>query len=319
MSATQMLDNEGREFGLNDASPSENASLDTVSFAQRQRLAYIDFCLLFKGAIYRQDLIGRFEVGLSAGSRDFSLYKVLAPNNLTYDARDKRYFQTDTFVPLFEHDPRRTLVKLANDISDGFDAIGDIHFPVESASSLNVPDIYVVAKLVQAIVNNKAVSVIYTSLSSGSGARELVPHSIVDNGQRWHVRAFDRKTGSFRDFVLTRISKVTLKADPALSEQSLADEAWQRKIALEVVPHPKNINHPTAIELDYGMEEGVLQLEVRAAMAGYLLRRWNVDCTKHASLRTGEYQLWLRNQETLENTDNLAIAPGYISEEKRYE
>jgi predicted DNA-binding transcriptional regulator YafY len=147
----------------------------------------------------------------------------------------------------------------------------------------------------------------------------LVPHSIVDNGQRWHVRAFDRKTGSFRDFVLTRISKVTLKADPALSEQSLADEAWQRKIALEVVPHPKNINHPTAIELDYGMEEGVLQLEVRAAMAGYLLRRWNVDCTKHASLRTGEYQLWLRNQETLENTDNLAIAPGYISEEKRYE
>ena len=73
MSATKMLGSEGREFGLSDASPSENASLDTVSFAQRQRLAYIDFCLLFKGAIYRQDLIGRFEVGLSAGSRDFSL------------------------------------------------------------------------------------------------------------------------------------------------------------------------------------------------------------------------------------------------------
>ena len=42
--------------------------LETISFAQRQRLAYIDFCLLFKGAIYRQDLINRFEVGLSAGS-----------------------------------------------------------------------------------------------------------------------------------------------------------------------------------------------------------------------------------------------------------
>lgn len=183
--------------------------LESISFSQRQRLAYIDFCLLFKGAIHRQDLITRFEVGLSAGSRDFTLYKELAPKNLVYSTQEKRYFQTENFNPLFEHDAKRTLVKLANDISDGFDAIGDIHFPVESASSLNVPDIFVVAKVVQAIVNNKAISVIYTSLSSGSGARELVPHSIVDNGQRWHVRAFDRKSQSFRDFVLTRISKVT--------------------------------------------------------------------------------------------------------------
>ena len=56
--------------------------LETISFSQRQRLAYIDFCLLFKGAIHRQDLINRFEVGLSAGSRDFTLYKELAPDNL---------------------------------------------------------------------------------------------------------------------------------------------------------------------------------------------------------------------------------------------
>ncbi|GFD67790.1 WYL domain-containing protein [Alteromonas sp. KUL156] len=292
--------------------------LDTISFSQRQRLAYIDFCLLFKGAIHRQDLINRFEVGLSAGSRDFTLYKELAPGNLIYDPREKRYFQTETFVPVFEHDARRTLVKLANDISDGFDAIGDIHFPVESASSLNVPDIFVVAKVVQAIVNNKAISVIYTSLSSGSGARELVPHSIVDNGQRWHVRAFDRKSQSFRDFVLTRFSKVTVKAEPEAHECIENDKEWGRLISLEIVPHPKNINYPTAIELDYAMEEGVLKLEVRAAMAGYLLRRWNVDCTKHASLRTGEYQLWLRNQQSLANTENLAIAPGYVVKEEPY-
>ena len=153
--------------------------LDSISFAQKQRLAYIDFCLLFKGAIYRQDLINRFQVGLSAGSRDFNIYKELAPDNLSYDSREKRYFQTPQFKPVFEHDARRTLTKLANDISDGFDAIGDIHFPVEAPTSLNVPDIFIVARLVQAILNNKAVSVIYTSLSSGSNARELVPHSIV--------------------------------------------------------------------------------------------------------------------------------------------
>ena len=212
--------------------------LDSISFAQKQRLAYIDFCLLFKGAIYRQDLINRFQVGLSAGSRDFGIYKELAPDNLSYDSREKRYFQTPQFKPVFEHDARRTLTKLANDISDGFDAIGDIHFPVEAPSSLNVPDIFIVARLVQAILNNKAVSVIYTSLSSGSNARELVPHSIVDNGLRWHVRAFDRKSQSFRDFVLTRISKVTIKNTPNEDESAQADTEWQRIIPLQLVPHP---------------------------------------------------------------------------------
>lgn len=285
--------------------------LEHISFAQKQRLAYIDFCLLFKGAIYRQDLINRFEVGLSAGSRDFSIYKEFAPDNLSYDSREKRYFQTDQFKPVFEHDAQRTLVKLANDISDGFDAIGDIHFPVEAPSSLNVPDIFIVAKLVQAILKGKAVNVIYTSLSSGSGSRELVPHSIVDNGLRWHVRAFDRKTQSFRDFVLTRISKVTIKETPQAHENIQADQEWQRLIPLQLVPHPKNVQHPTAIEMDYGMENSQLLINVRAAMAGYLLRRWNVDCTERATLKGAEYQLWLQNRFTLNNVDNLAIAPGY--------
>tara|TARA_R110002012_G_scaffold41523_2_gene113481 strand:+ start:1592 stop:2443 length:852 start_codon:yes stop_codon:yes gene_type:complete len=281
--------------------------LDTLGFAQKQRLAYIDFCLLFKGAIYRQDLISRFEVGLSAGSRDFNIYKELAPKNMRYHSIEKRYVQTEQFQPVFEHDATRTLVKMANDISDGFDGIGDVHYPVESPSNLNVPNIFIVARLVQAILNKKAVSVIYTSLSSGSGARELVPHSIVDNGLRWHVRAFDRKSQSFRDFVLTLISKVTIKEAGKEDEQASADQEWQRLIPLQLVPHPKNVKYATAIEMDYGMENSQLLISVRAAMAGYLLRRWNVDCTERGVLEGAEYQLWLQNRFTLNKVDNLAI------------
>jgi len=235
---------------------------------------------------------------------------------MDYDNVDKKYLIKSSFKPLFIHDPRKTLIKLAHDISDGFDAINDVQFPVESPSQLNVPDIFVVAKLSQAIINQKAVSIIYTSLSSGSAARELVPHSIVDNGLRWHVRAFDRKSQSFRDFVLTRISKVTIKNsanDPAVEpfENKLEDHQWTRMMPLQIVPHPNNVQHPTAIELDFGMDKGILELNVRAAMAGYLLRRWNVDCTEQASLAGAEYQLYLRNRQTLYGAENLAIAPGY--------
>ncbi|MGJ8594211.1 MAG: WYL domain-containing protein [Aquaticitalea sp.] len=290
-----------------------NISSDiNVSFSQKQRLAYIDFLLMFRGHFSRSDLTTKFEMGMANATRDISLYKELAPDNAELDNPSKQYYQTKKFKPLFKHDAKKTLVKLANNITDGFDAIGDITFPVEAPSQLNVPDIFIVAKLVQAILNKKAVSIIYTSLSSGSNARELVPHSIIDNGLRWHVRAYDRKSKSYRDFVLTRISKVTLKSQAIEShEDKLEDHQWMRMMPLQLVAHPNNVKHPTAIAMDYGMENGVLELNVRAALAGYLLRRWNVDCTLNAELSGGEYQLWLRNLQTLYGAENLAIAPGY--------
>ncbi|MDU0355778.1 WYL domain-containing protein [Paraglaciecola aquimarina] len=289
--------------------------LKEISFSQKQRLAYIDFKLLFTGHVTRSEVVRHFEKGLTSASSDINQYKELCPDNLKYDAKERKYFQTSAFKPLFNHDPRKTLVKLSNQITDGFDAIGDITFPVEAPSQLNIPDIFIVAKLIQAIINEKPVSVIYTSLSSGSGAREMVPHSIVDNGLRWHLRAFDRKSSSFRDFVLTRITKVTIKESPIdAGEGKIEDHQWTRMMPLQLVPHPHNVNHPTAIALDYGMDNGVLSINVRAAMVGYLLRRWNVDCTADAELVGAEYQLWLKNRQTLFGAENLAIAPGYVPE-----
>ena len=293
--------------------------MDEFSFAQKQRLAYIDFKLYFTGMVTRSEIVSHFELGLAAATRDLKFYKDNAPGNMAYDNVEKKYFITTQFKPIFKHDARRTLIKLANNISDGFDSIGDTSFPIESPSPLNVPDIDIIAKLSQAIINQKPISVIYTSLSSGSGARELVPHSIVDNGLRWHLRAYDRKSKSFRDFVLTRITKVTvLTQTPSHEEDKLEDHQWMRMVPLQIIPHPNNVKHPTAIKLDFGMEKGMLEVNVRAAMAGYLLRRWNVDCSESASLSGPEYQLYLQNSQTLYGVENLAIAPGYIKNSENH-
>lgn len=56
------------------------------------------------------------------------------------------------------------------------------------------------AKVTEAIHKGKALSITYVSLSSGETTREIVPHTLVDNGLRWHVRGFDRKHCEFRDF-----------------------------------------------------------------------------------------------------------------------
>ncbi|MBF4436991.1 WYL domain-containing protein, partial [Vibrio anguillarum] len=109
-------------------------------------------------------------------------------------------------------------------------------------------------------------SITYVSLSSGETTREIVPHTLVDNGLRWHVRGFDRKHGEFRDFVLTRIKAAVVLEHSTLSETELEtqDRQWNRFVELELVPHPR-IEHSEAIELDYGMTGGVLKVEIRAA------------------------------------------------------
>ena len=290
--------------------------IEKLSFAQKQRLSFIDFTLLFKGSINRKELTEKFEMGLANATRDLTLYKELAPQNIDFNAQDRSYLQSKNFKPLFSYDSKQTLAKLSHKISDGFDGVMEVAFPVDAPLQLNVPDIFIVAKIVQAVLKGKAISIIYTSLSSGSKAREIVPHTIIDNGLRWHVRGYDRKTNSFRDFVITRISKVTLVDKPLEEfETAIEDNQWMRKMDLHIVPHPTNVQYPQAIELDYGMEKGMLQLTVRAALVGYLLRRWNVDCTEEASLKGGEYQLWLRNRQTLYGAENLAIAPGYTENE----
>ncbi|MNJ39639.1 hypothetical protein D3C77_345170 [compost metagenome] len=59
------------------------------------------------------------------------------------------------------------------------------------------------------------------------------------------------------------------------------------------------------------MQGGLLRKECRAAVVGYLLRRWNVDCSPNHSLPGPEYQLCLANPLSLYGVENLAIAPGY--------
>src|SRR5690606_37555174 len=140
----------------------------------------------------------------------------------------------------------------------------------------------------------------YHSISSGRTVRQIVPFALVDSGLRWHVRAFDRKSQEFRDFVITRIQRPNeLKKQSVEShESSDQDIQWNRIVELELVPHPDQ-PHPKITEMDYGMEGGALRIQLRAAIAGYILRKWSVDCSSDHSLRGPEFRLWLKDHLAL--------------------
>jgi predicted DNA-binding transcriptional regulator YafY len=135
---------------------------------------------------------------------------------------------------------------------------------------------------------------------------------LVHDGLRWHVRAYDRKRPDFLDFVITRIPRSQLIEEGQVLPHELpsADIQWNRIVELDLVPHP-NQEHPEIIENDYGMTDGVLHLKMRAAVAGYVLRQWIVDCSSGHSLQGKEYRLWLRNHLALYGVSSAQFAPGY--------
>lgn len=284
--------------------------LENLNHAQRERLAFIDYSLEFFGQIARADLIQKFGTGLASCTRDLSLYRELAPDNAVLMHENKRYVRSDAFRAIFEHDPESTLRTLANGFGDGFSLPQEESPRCFDAIRLVHPKTEIISAIMRAIYSNSAIRCEYESLSSGTTKRELVPHAIVNNGHRWHVRAYDRKSKEFRDFVCTRFKRIELQeTEPKSNELADMDSAWNTLCELQLVPHPR-LSHSKAIEMDYGMTKGILELEVRAALANYLLRQWNVDCTDNATLTGDEYQLYLKNKNSLVDLVDFSIAPG---------
>ncbi len=292
--------------------------LADISQAQRERLSHIDFRLRFLGTIGRNDLVKRFGIKEAAATRDIALYRELAPQNLIFDTRSKHYRQTEAFTPLFEYPAQQALTALAHGFGDDFVTPNKPHIPCEVPTQLNTPHLEILAVLSRAIHQKKVVEMDYRSLSSGLTTRQIVPFVLVDNGLRWHVRGFDRMRSRFGDFVINRISNPQIVEESPIEEHELKDNdiQWNRIVEMEIVPHPR-LEHPETIEQEYGMVNGILQVNVRAAVAGYVLRCWNVDCTENHSLEGPEYHLWLKNRQALYGVENLVIAPGYDIHEKQ--
>ncbi|WP_047711814.1 WYL domain-containing protein [Pseudomonas lactis] len=284
---------------------------------QRDRLAFIELRVRFVGDIRRQDLVERFAIQSAAATRDLALYRELAPGNIDYDSKGKAYVLGDDFRSLFDYPAERVMSWLTQAFGDGEPLKLKAWVPSEIPSRLTNPDLDALASLTRSIHQNCPLAVEYHSISNGKSKREIVPFALIDTGLRWHVRAFDRKSQEFRDFVITRIKRprVLKNESPAPHELSNQDIQWTRIVELELVPHPDQ-PHPEITEMDYGMRDGVLRMKLRAATVGYVLRKWSVDCTPDHSLRGPEHRLWLKDSLAIYGVKNAVLAPGYSEPER---
>ena len=279
---------------------------------QRDRLAFVELRVRFIGEIRRQDLVSRFGIQSAAATRDLAVYKDLSSGNIEYDPKVKSYLLGDGFRPLFNFAPERVLSWLTQGFGDGEPMHLRNWVVSEVSTRLTQPDLDVLAAVTQAIHQECPLAIEYHSITSGRTEREIVPFALIDTGLRWHVRAFDRKSQEFRDFVITRIKHPrVLRTSPVAPHESHdQDIQWNRILELELVPHPDQPRSEIT-EMDYGMRNGVLGMKLRAATAGYILRKWSVDCSADHSLRGPEYRLWLKDHLALYGVKNAVLATGY--------
>ena len=74
---------------------------------------------------------------------------------------------------------------------------------------------------------------------------------------------------------------------------------------------------PAITERDFDMVNGAIELKIRAATAGYMLRSWIIDCLRDHSLCGSEYCVRLNDSLAIYGAKNAMLAPGFRSLDKQ--
>ncbi len=300
-----------------------------VKWATRQRYQYIEVMAFYTGVITRKDVARTFGISDAAATKDLKAYGLVAPDNLIYKQNVFGFVPSESFIAIFaDLSPHIVLSLFSANL-----AVRGNPTPVKTEPESNshqnwiygvtvdqlplptrLPDKNICAQLVRAISNKQKLQIQYLSLSDKNDSvlnsnnvnlRVIEPHSLVDNGLRWHVRAYNEESYDFRDFVLSRIiSAILINADAESSAKY--DDDWTEYVALKLKPHPKlSTQKQQSLLYDFNAlknndDNVLIELTVRRALVAYVLQRLSVDTTVDHSLNPNSFQLILDNRDDIE-------------------
>lgn len=281
-----------------------------VKWANRQRLEYIEIMAYYTGVISRSEVADAFGISDAAATKDLKLYNDLAPDNLIYKHSVFGFVPAADFHEAFaDLSPARILPMMANNLAVAGGPYGDETIYGIQLEALplptRLPSKEVLAQITRAIRGHRKLQVSYHSLTDRDSIRQriLEPHSLVNAGLRWHVRAYNDETYDFRDFVLSRFVEAQCLDELAESNQQYDDD-WVETINLKLSPHPKLDEQKRAsLLLDFGVvgdDSDVIEITVRRSLVVYVLQRLTVDTSADQSMNPNAYQLVLLNREEIE-------------------
>jgi hypothetical protein len=265
-----------------------------AGWSERQRLLFVERLLFWRGTINRRDLCDHFGISLPQATKDLVAYTTLNAGACRYDVRRKCYVAS----------PKMQTVLQEPNFSEAMEMIGAAmvlgpesgEFVLGFSRPSRVADQVLHRKLSLAASGRDCVEVAYWSVRSGEAEKRWIsPRGFGFDGLRWHVRALCHREDVFKDFVIGRFQSVGRLKPCRQSDR--VDAAWLEWETLCFEPsRDLSANQRTALEMDYGMQDGRLELTVRRAMRIYALRRLGfVGEPLEAPMRNELGQLdWLR-------------------------
>jgi hypothetical protein len=269
-----------------------------------QRLEFIDFRLFWEGHVNRSDLVDFFGISVPQASADLTLYQERAKGNAVYDKTLKTYVAGPRFTPVFFEPSADGYLAQLRLMESGLLVEGEAWAVRVPAFSI-VPilrrriDPNTLRGILDAIRAGAMVHIKYQSMSRPEPKMRWVsPHALGFDGFRWHARAWCHTRSGFVDFVLARILEVG-EAKPSQIDPA-GDVGWRREITLKFAPHPElKGGKRKAVELDYGMTDGVAEITTRVCLSYYLERQFGLDA-ESPQVKAERQQIVLVNRDELE-------------------
>jgi predicted DNA-binding transcriptional regulator YafY len=282
-------------------------SVNGIKRATQQRLQYIELMAYYTGVVTRSDVAKAFGISDAAATKDLKFYSQIAPDNLIYKHNVFGFVPSTSFEEIFtDLEPEQVLPMItANLPFVGQTIEQNLLYGVHTEQlplPQRLPNKKVVAQVIRAIKQKTKLSLVYSSLSDrdSSESRIIEPHSLINTGLRWHVRAYSEDTYDFRDFVLSRVQQAQQLSEKAESNPEYDDD-WMEPINLQLTPHPKLSEKKRQILMtDYAAKDDVIEFTVRRALLAYVLQRLSVDTTEDHSLNPNAYQLIIMNRDEIE-------------------
>lgn len=264
----------------------------------------IEVIALWEGRLTTNHLCAAFGIGRQQASKDINTYnKVIAPGNLEYDKHLKGYRPAVNFKPIVTTGDAGDYLHTLSFNQDLAVTFQGLDFKATATQVLHAPARNVrpevVRPLLTAARNQQRLECDYVSINAPNReGRIIVPHTLVFNGVRWHVRAYCEKNGDFRDFVLSRF-----RGEPELlgsSDKSAADdEAWQTEVKIRIKPDPRlSREQKQVIAEEYGMKRSQLVISTRGPLVQYTLQQLQID-PKMLDGRATAQQLIVANLEEI--------------------
>jgi hypothetical protein len=249
-----------------------------------KRLEFIEFRLLWEGGINRADIMEQFGVSVPQASKDLSLYEEKAPGNLRYDKRERRYFASPRFKPMFLNAEADRYLAQLRSISDHVVTPGETwlaHLP--DLDAMPIPyrrvDVGVLRSLLAAMRQKRAVEVHYQSMNPARPDpvwRWITPHAFGNDGLRWHVRAYCHIDKKFKDFLLSRCLDARSQDKAAATADD--DIFWNEFFDVVLSPNPSlSDQQQKVLAQDYTMTGGSVVVPVRKALLYYFQKRLRLD------------------------------------------